>query len=187
VRAGHGSDLHYDRNENFTIQLKGTKCWRVSANAFVRWPESNWHVGGPTPAYCDPEKLPTTQVLAHTTEYVLEPGSVLYLPRGYLHYATAAEEDSLSCNLMFPVLLWGEAVLYILRSRLLRHEALRKSIVGGFGSAWNLPECMSALEDAVATLRTCVAEMDVRTLARIMADPQINDDLMRGLDAFGGR
>jgi hypothetical protein len=45
---------------------------------------------------------------------------------------------------------------------------------------------MSELEDAVATLRTCVAEMDVRTLARIMADPQINDDLMRGLDAFGG-
>lgn len=171
VRAGHGSGLHYDRNENFTIQLKGTKGWRVRANDFAKWPESFWYLGGPTPPYADPEKVPT-EMPADATEYVLEPGSMLYVPRGYLHYATAAEEDSLSCNLMFPVLLWSEALLHVLRDRLVASEFLRKSIVGGFGNGWNRSECLVELEEALAILRRSVAELDPWMLARLMIEPQ---------------
>ena len=186
VRAGHGTDLHYDRNENFTIQLRGTKCWQVRENWFLQSPDSNWHVGGSAPAYCDPLQVPTEEVLPDATQYVLEPGSMLYVPRGYLHLVTAAEEDSLSCNLMFPTLLWGEALLYILRSRLLAHAALRKSVVGAFGSAWNLSECIPELEESSALLRKCVDEVDAKTLTRLMSDPSVGDDLRRGLDAFFG-
>lgn len=171
VRAGHGSGLHYDRNENFTIQLKGTKRWIVRANDFVKWPESFWYLGGPAPPYGDPEKIPK-EMPADATEYPLEPGAMLYVPRGFLHYATAADEDSLSCNLMFPVMLWGEALLHVLRARLLASEPLRKSIVGAFGSGWNRSACLGELDQAVAILRECVAEIDPSTLARMMIEPQ---------------
>lgn len=183
VRAGHGSDLHYDRNENFTIQLRGTKCWQVRKNWFVQNPEENWHVGGPAPVYCDPTQVPSEEALPDATRYVLEPGSMLYVPRGYLHLVTAAQEDSLSCNLMFPTLLWGEALLYVLRARLLAHETLRKSVTGAFGTAWNLAACLSELEESSALLRKCVEEMDAGTLARLITDPRIGDDLRRGLSA----
>jgi 50S ribosomal protein L16 3-hydroxylase len=181
VRAGHGSVLHYDRNENFTIQLKGTKCWKVHANDFAKWPESNWFLDGPPPLYCDPEKIPK-EMPADATEYVLQPGSMLYVPRGHLHYATATGEESLSCNLMFPVLLWGEALLRVLRARLLASESLRKAIIGGFGSGWNRSECLVELEEAVAILRKCVAEIEPQMLARMMIEPQT-----RGLEAYARR
>jgi bifunctional lysine-specific demethylase and histidyl-hydroxylase NO66 len=77
-----GFAAHYDTHDVFVLQVSGRKRWRIHEPVLIDpLPEQNW------------EKL-RTQVDARAAEEpfidtVLEPGDVLYLPRGYLHSAVA--------------------------------------------------------------------------------------------------
>jgi hypothetical protein len=173
VRAGHGSKPHYDRNENFTIQLSGRKRWLVAVNDFVTAPVANWAVGTVPPPYADPARVPS-QMPADAVEYVLGPGSMLYVPRGYLHHVTALDEDSLSLTITFSNLLWGEALLDVLKRRLLQHLPLRQALTGAFGSGWNREPTRLELDACLDLLRREAAALtadDCRDLLSPHAKP----------------
>jgi ribosomal protein L16 Arg81 hydroxylase len=78
-----GFKIHYDSHEVFVLQIDGKKEWFVFEDTVkhpYREEKSEYH----TP--------PDSEPYLHT---VLEPGDLLYIPRGHWHYAIACEQPSL--------------------------------------------------------------------------------------------
>lgn len=83
-----GFDLHYDTQDFFILQIEGYKRWQVFG-ATIESPlfQQKYHGLKPPPK--------ETLYLDH----VLEPGDVLYCPRGHWHVALADKEPSLHLTL----------------------------------------------------------------------------------------
>jgi 50S ribosomal protein L16 3-hydroxylase len=120
--AGSGEAAHFDQNVNFILQLRGAKDWRVAPNLHVRRPTDRFTTASPSPsaelaAYC---VLPLPRAMPEEARrHRLEPGSVLFLPRGYWH-ETQATQDSLSLNFTFDQPTWADVILPEIRRALLQ-------------------------------------------------------------------
>lgn len=82
-----GFRCHYDTHEVFILQVEGCKEWHVF-NATVPYPLVDQKSAQLTP----PETPPVLSC-------VLEPGDLLYIPRGHWHYAVALDQPSLHLTL----------------------------------------------------------------------------------------
>jgi ribosomal protein L16 Arg81 hydroxylase len=78
-----GLDLHYDPQEIFVIQVAGSKRWEV-------WDRLETH-----PLKFDKPKGYPDLELGDSQTLTMQPGDVLYLPRGTWHRAVAIEQTSL--------------------------------------------------------------------------------------------
>jgi 50S ribosomal protein L16 3-hydroxylase len=116
--AGGGTAPHFDQNVNLVVQLHGTKQWRLAPNAHVARPMSRHTLGLPVEAELQSyARLPMPDAMPAATEVVLEPGSVLFVPRGMWH-ATHATTDALALNFTFTPPTWIDLFTAALRSRL---------------------------------------------------------------------
>ncbi|MEW2131949.1 JmjC domain-containing protein [Streptomyces sp. NPDC005435] len=142
-----GFDDHYDVHDVFVLQIQGSKRWLVHE-----------------PVHPDPlREQPWTEHRAAVAEAakgpayidtVLEPGDVLYLPRGWLHAARAKGEVSI--HLTLGVHVWtrhalaeqlAEAALTALRE----DPGMRASLpLGPHGTAEAIDEVREHLAAAVA-------------------------------------
>lgn len=126
--AGKGTAPHFDQNVNFVLQLHGTKTWSLAANDHVRGPMTRHTMGLPV----DPElqsyaRLPMpTAMPVDSREIVLEPGSMLFVPRGVWH-ATHASTDALSLNFTYSAPTWIDVFTAALRSRLALSDEWRET------------------------------------------------------------
>ena len=84
TKEGRGTDPHFDQNINFVIQISGTKKWWVAPNEHVDNPLTRHTMGvemdPELSSYAReemPEKFPDNGI-----EFILKPGSVLFVPRG---------------------------------------------------------------------------------------------------------
>ncbi len=116
---GKGTAPHFDQNINFVLQVHGTKTWKMAPNHDVVNPLTRHTMGlEPDPemmSYLEgplPSKMPED---AH--EFVLTPGSVLFVPRGYWH-STEASGDALALNFTFTPPTWIDLFTAAMRSRL---------------------------------------------------------------------
>ena len=79
-----GFELHHDSHDTLTVQIEGTKTWRVYEPVTALPLESQpLHAGTARPA------------LTLHREITLAAGDTLYLPRGYAHEAVAGEGRTL--------------------------------------------------------------------------------------------
>jgi hypothetical protein len=86
--SSRGFSAHYDVHDVFVLQLAGRKHWTVHAPVHadpLRTQPWNDHASAVAARARDDEP---------TLDTVLEPGDVMYLPRGWLHAATALGEVS---------------------------------------------------------------------------------------------
>lgn len=118
--SNQGFDDHYDVHDVFVIQVAGTKRWRVRPPV-RRWP----HRDEPWTSHRVAVQQAATQ--APLIETSLRPGDCLYLPRGFIHSATA---EGTSTHLTIGVHTWTgahtvDAILDDLRARLRDDESLR--------------------------------------------------------------
>lgn len=96
-RAQARAKIHYDNNDNISVQLAGRKRWFIATD--------------PTPLHHsqrgrgDPE--PT---LDRHRVVDVEPGDLVYIPRGLAH-ATESTADSIHASILFTPLTWREAVI----------------------------------------------------------------------------
>ena len=125
--AGGGTAPHFDQNVNFVLQVHGTKRWLLAPNIHVSRPMTRHTMGLPV----DPEletyaDLPMPDALADHLEIVLEPGSVLFVPRGTWH-ATSAITDAVSLNFTFSAPTWLDLFGAALRSKLALSSAWRET------------------------------------------------------------
>lgn len=107
-----GFNAHYDVHDVFVLQLEGEKRWRIHRpvlSAPLR--DQPWN-----DRRADVEKRAAEAPLMET---LLKPGDCLYLPRGYLHSATAL--GGVSTHLTFGIHVWTRFAL----AQQLMHQALR--------------------------------------------------------------
>jgi bifunctional lysine-specific demethylase and histidyl-hydroxylase NO66 len=150
-----GFSAHYDVHDVFVLQVAGTKRWHVHAPVH------------PDPLRDQPWNDHAAAVRARAAEEplldeVLHPGDALYLPRGFLHSATAQGE--LSAHLTVGVhVVTRHALLQTLLDGLADDPELRASLPLGVD-----------VSDPVA-LAPHLAEV-ARRAAEVIADRSADDD-----------
>ncbi len=93
-----GFDLHYDNHCAFIIQLRGCKDWQVFSPVQELPLER-----------CE-QPLPRAELTGPLLDISLEPGDVLYLPRGFPHCASTGTESSLHLTVSVRAVTWAEAI-----------------------------------------------------------------------------
>jgi ribosomal protein L16 Arg81 hydroxylase len=110
---GLGLGPHHDETEIFTLQISGSKRWRLYHN-----------VVADVPGLYDPSDLGEP-----THDITLEAGDLLYLPGGLVH-DVAAGPPSFSLTIVFEPFRWN-ALLELLVVRLARQETFLKAMPAG--------------------------------------------------------
>ena len=130
---GKGTAPHFDQNINLVLQVRGTKKWSVAPNEHVSNPMTRHTMG----LSMDPElqsysqaPMPTSMP-AGSEEFILNPGSLLFIPRGSWH-TTEAETDALSLNFTFNAPSWIDLFSAALRGQLARSSEWRETADGFF-------------------------------------------------------
>jgi lysine-specific demethylase/histidyl-hydroxylase NO66 len=122
--SSRGFSAHYDVHDVFVLQVAGEKHWRIHPPVIA------------DPLRTQPWNDRAAEVAAAAEgepviDAVLRPGDVLYLPRGYLHSATALGEISVHLTVgIHPVTRWAaaESALDLVRAAAAEDPALRGSL-----------------------------------------------------------
>lgn len=152
--VSEGLAVHFDAQEVFSIQLKGTKRFHIAPVAEVPYPSGVQFA--PEQAAADdfyPQArrgFPDPSRAAFTTED-MKPGSVLFLPRGTWHY-TESDGDSLSVSIAVDSPPAVDYVIAQLRLLLLQDARWRVPLYGAWGEE-------SARESAVARAAQLLAQL----------------------------
>jgi lysine-specific demethylase/histidyl-hydroxylase NO66 len=91
---------HFDTHDVFVLQVSGTKRWTIHPPVLPLPLDSQGNYGRDSAGQLP---VPTGEPALST---VLEPGDVLYLPRGYVHSADGSEEISLHLTVGVLLARW---------------------------------------------------------------------------------
>lgn len=150
-----GFSDHYDVHDVFVLQVEGRKRWRIRPPVHpLPLRDQPWTDHRPAV-----EQAATREPLIET---VLEPGDCLYLPRGFLHSATALGE--VSTHLTIGIHPWtrqhlADEVLHVALARAAEDVALRRSLPLGADAA-DPAQWAGDLELVRAALLRAVGEID---------------------------
>lgn len=167
--AGGGAAPHFDKNENFTVQLTGAKRWQVGEAPMVPVTPDSYTLdtGAITPALA-----PLLAKAQRPPERIVDltPGTLFYIPRGTVHH-TGAGEPSWSLNLSYSPTMWLDLLRVGLQERLAASPRWRGIVTGaGRDGAGGDPAARNAnpLPALLAELRTMLddpAEAEALTRA----------------------
>lgn len=109
---------HYDPHDVFVVQTEGTKVWRIYEQQLD------------TPVDLPPHGPETLRWLEETrgrlvTEIVMQPGDLLYLPRGRFHDALAMQGASLHVTFSVTA-LYGRSILSLLDNAAIQFPLFRE-------------------------------------------------------------
>jgi ribosomal protein L16 Arg81 hydroxylase len=110
-----GFSSHYDTHEAFILQVDGSKQWHVFPDT-IKYPLSDQK----SASFPPPEGEPYLSC-------TLNPGDVLYIPRGHWHYALALENPSLHLTLGVHCKTGIDFIEWLV-SELSKKEEWRKSL-----------------------------------------------------------
>lgn len=117
----HGVKPHYDTQENFLLQVEGTKQWKVYPPLEELPPVEGSYAPVPRERLAEP-----------ICEAVLEPGDVLYIPRGFVHEGRAEGKPSLHITVDIHVRTWYDFLHDALAAMAERAPEFRRSLPAGF-------------------------------------------------------
>jgi ribosomal protein L16 Arg81 hydroxylase len=165
--AGGGAVPHFDKNENFTIQLTGAKRWQVGEMPMVPAAPDGYTLGS---SAIMPALAPLLAEARRPPERTvdLEPGTLLYVPRGTVHH-TGAGEPSWSLNLSYCPSMWLDLLRAGLQERLVTSPGWRGIVTGVGGD----PAARDAnrLNELLAELRALLDDPgEVEALSRAFLD-----------------
>lgn len=143
-----GFKLHWDTHDVLVTQISGSKKWHIYDSPFELPHED--HKRDLQAWIGKAKKL---------AEVVLHPGSVLFLPRGFIHGAESEHDHSLHITFGLRSLTVADIVLGEFRRRSLLDLEMRKvALLDDFADE-------DKLERARATFRRVVGEMDLEDAA----------------------
>ena len=147
--AGGGAVPHFDKNENFTIQLTGAKRWRVGETPMVPATPDSYTLGS---AAIMPALAPLLEKAQRPAERTVDltPGTLLYVPRGTVHH-TGAGEPSWSLNLSYSPAAWLNLLQVGLTQRLAASPRWRGIVTGVGGDP--AAQAVNPLPELLAELR----------------------------------
>lgn len=121
---GKGARPHFDDTESLVVQVRGKKVWHVARNEDVPYPPVNYLEGDPLPDVLKPLVKRPMRAPKKTRRVVLEPGSVLFLPRGWWH-STETLEDSVHLDLLLATPTWADVLRPVVDEVFTRHAHWR--------------------------------------------------------------
>lgn len=172
--GAQGFDAHFDTHEVLVLQLEGCKHWRLYGPARK------------LPLVDERFTTPREQ-LGPAQEICLQPGDLLYLPRGHVHEAFTSEGASMHLTVGVNVFRWADLLHEALDFVTRRDERFRESIPPGLLGGGEAPadgvehfgELLGALmdearaEDALRQLSDMFfGQMPVLPNAHFTAGPQ---------------
>lgn len=116
--GSQGFAAHFDPHEVFVLQLDGVKHWRLYGPAAA------------LPLASDGAAAPG-RPSRPAQEIRLDPGDLLYIPRGHLHEAFTSDETSLHLTVGVNVYRWADLLHHALDCISRRDSRFRESIPGG--------------------------------------------------------
>ncbi len=152
-----GFDDHYDVHDVFVLQVAGRKKWSIHSPVH------------PSPLRDQPwtDRRDAVREAARqepVIETVLEPGDVLYLPRGYLHSATAL--GGVTVHLTLGIHSWTRYdVAEELVALALDHVADDEEVRGSLPLGTDLASGQLDAEVVIATLRNALDRLDPQDVA----------------------
>lgn len=161
--------MHSDRDLNFAILVRGHKRWRIAENRNIRNQTS----------LCRPSSAPTHDPFQLTLadalpfpeampedamEIDVDPGGLLFLPRGWWH-ETEASGECFQVNFVMNRPMWFEVLTRALKERLIRDVRWRAMAHDIFGAPERRDIALAELGDLVATLCKELGGLDPNTLA----------------------
>ena len=167
---GGGFPPHFDAYTNFVFQVKGRKTWRICPNQNVIDPVQHYELAA---APYLPEELAQYWTGEHpqiglpeAETLELQPGSLLYLPRGYWH-TTESNEETLAINITLGQPTWLDLFLAELKAKLVAKAPWRE-LASNFEQI--PPEFQSrSKEHLTGLLRELAQEIEEITPAKILA------------------
>ncbi len=156
--TSRGFSAHYDTHDVFVLQIAGHKSWRCFAPP----------IAAPLPAQ------EWTSVRAEVAERAagapeltttLGPGDCLYLPRGWVHEATALGGVSLHLTLGVHPLTRADIVRHAIDAALDRNPELRRSLPAGVDVA-DPAQLGPDIDATLAELSKSLGEVEPAELAR---------------------
>jgi ribosomal protein L16 Arg81 hydroxylase len=135
-------NTHYDTHDVFVLQTHGSKLWRIYDSPF------------PLPLPEHPYRArPNSDPGEPLSELALEPGDIIYIPRGYLHDAASLESTSLHLTVGIKPVTWSSVLHDTIRWMTERDSALRESLPPGFAVNERLrEECETRLGELFASI-----------------------------------
>ena len=115
-----GFKAHFDTHDVFILQLHGSKHWRLYGTPIVL-PLSGQ---GNEAVQYDPGPP--------VTEFDLNAGDTLYIPRGLVHDALSRDDTSLHVTVGILTYTWTDLLLESLAATVLSEPAFRRSLPPGF-------------------------------------------------------
>ena len=153
--SSRGFDPHYDVHDVFVLQIAGEKRWVIHEPVHeLPFADEPWS-----------DRRDAVAARASGTpaiDTVLRPGDALYLPRGFLHSATALGGTTIHLTIGMPAVTRSD-LARVLVERALRSDALRASLPLGVDLAdpeQIAAEVRAAAEDLVAALTTTDDQSD---------------------------
>lgn len=148
-KNSQGFKAHYDYHDVFALQISGLKKWYIYEPCTPLLPHEGYTQFMPF-EYAQPrsDELPP---LLH--EVILKPGDLLYLPRGFVHYAVTGPDDhSLHLTMGVYNVTWAELLSDALQAVARKNVELRQSIPPGFLVDESLRDAIKAQAKAAAQL-----------------------------------
>ncbi len=139
-KNSHGLDRHYDRHDTLILQIAGSKHWALYSSpeklplehvpllGFEKLGDATQYRGAPV----------VGDVVAQTAgeepieEFVMEPGDLLYLPRGFVHEARTSEDISVHVTIGIHALTWLDLITVSLGQFGHKDPRFRKALPVGF-------------------------------------------------------
>ena len=160
-----GFTLHHDRKDVFVLQIAGRKTWRLHRPA-EPYPIRN-SVDNEFDALAGAEPL---------LEVELEPGDMLYVPRGFLHKPFTTDEHSLHLSFGVETITWLDVLHEMMRNA----PAFRRSVPSRyFGAApAGLRDEVTAMLAELADGEALRRELARAKLADLLSETQLAADLI---------
>lgn len=116
-RGAQGFPVHYDSHDVIVVQCEGRKRWRL------------YDAPAPLPMRGERFIAGATTAGPVREELVLEPGDALYVPRGLMHDAVAADDGlSLHVTVGFHAVRWSEVLVEAIAAEAVDDLALRAGV-----------------------------------------------------------
>ncbi len=175
--GAQGLAAHYDAYEIFILQIDGVKHWRF------------YGVARELPLASDQAEIPRDQLGPPTQEVLLQPGDLLYMPRGHVHEAFTKDGASLHLTVGLRVFRWMDLLQQALAGAGAADVRFRQSLPLGLLSTGASPptlqekfrELLQLLAQS-ANLEGAVGAMTEAFVGKLAASPH---DYFAVVDAEG--
>jgi ribosomal protein L16 Arg81 hydroxylase len=142
-----GFKAHYDGHDVLVLQVEGTKEWRIYDTP-VALPLADQGF--------DPAEVPIGE---ETDRFVLEPGDMVYVPRGLTHDAVSTDQTSLHITTGLMVRSWADLLTEAVRMMAHDNVAFREALPPGFtDEGYDLTGAQAKFSDLLA--RVAAAELE---------------------------